>query len=63
MLELSYSKDLEKTPGVFFIIANELAQNDISIIDALISASEHIIVVDEKDITKAFELVYRLVKK
>ena len=62
MLELSYSKDLEKTPGVFFIIANELAQNDISIIDALISASEHIIVVDEKDITKAFDLIYGLVK-
>lgn len=63
MLELSYSKDLEKTPGVFFIIANELAQNDISIIDALISASEHIIVVDEKDITRAFDLIYALVKK
>ena len=62
MLELSYSKDLEKTPGVFFIIANELAQNDISIIDALISASEHIIVVDEKDITRAFDLIYALVK-
>ena len=63
MLELSYSKDLEKTPGVFFIIANELAQNDISIIDALISASEHIIVIDEKDIVKAFDLVYAIVKK
>ena len=63
MLELSYSKDLEKTPGVFFIIANELAQNDISIIDALISASEHIIVVDEKGITRAFDLIYALVKK
>ena len=63
MLELSYSKDLEKTPGVFFIIANELAQNDISIIDALISASEHIIAIDEKDIVKAFDLVYAIVKK
>src|SRR3989338_7438340 len=63
MLELSYSKDLEKTPGVFFIIANELAQNDISIIDALISASEHIIVVYETGITRAFDLIYALVKK
>lgn len=63
MLELSYPKNLERTPGVFFIIASELAQNDISIIDALISSNEHIIVVDEKDITKAFGLIYGLIKK
>lgn len=63
MLELSYPKDLEKTPGVFFIIANELAQNDISIIDALISSSEHIMIVDEKDVVKAFDLIYSLIKK
>ena len=63
MLELSYPKDLEKTPGVFFIIANELAQNDISIIDALISSSEHIIIVDERDVVKAFGLIYSLIKK
>jgi len=63
MLELSYPNELEKTPGVFFIIANELAQNEISIIDALISSSEHIIVIYEKDVVKAFDLIYGLIKK
>jgi hypothetical protein len=63
MLEISYPKDLEKTPGVFFIIANELAQNNISIVDALISSSEHILVVDENDVVRAFDLIYNLIKK
>jgi len=62
-LEISYPKDLEKTPGVFFIIANELAQNNISIVDALISSSEHILVVDENDVVRAFDLIYNLIKK
>jgi len=51
-------KDLEKIPGVFSAISNELAANQISIIDALICANEHIIVVDEKEVLKAFEVLY-----
>lgn len=60
MIEMIYPKELEKTPGVFSVISNELAENNISIIDALICANEHIIVVDEKDILKAFEVLYNL---
>ncbi len=60
MLEMIYPKELEKTPGVFSVVSNELAENDISIIDALICANEHIIVVDEKDILKAFEVLHNL---
>ncbi|MBL7055645.1 hypothetical protein ISS07_01905 [Candidatus Woesearchaeota archaeon] len=61
MLEISYPPELEKVPGVFFIIANEIAQNNISMIDALISSSEHILVVQDKDVVKAFDLIYNLI--
>lgn len=60
MVEMIYPKELEKTPGVFSAISNELAENNISIIDALICANEHIVVVDERDILKAFEVLYNL---
>jgi hypothetical protein len=60
MLELVYPKWLEKTPGVFSTVSNELAQNNISIIDALICANEHIIIVDGKDVLKAFQTLHNL---
>ena len=60
MIEISYPDVLKKTPGVFSAISTELGQNDISIIDALIISNEHIIVVDEKDLLKAFEILYGL---
>lgn len=60
MIEMVYPDILKKTPGVFSVISTELAQNDISIIDALICANEHIIVVDDKDLLKAFAIVAEL---
>jgi hypothetical protein len=60
MIEISYPNILQKTPGVFSTISNELAENDISIIDALICSNEHVIVVDEKDLIKAFEILYNI---
>jgi aspartokinase len=60
MIEMIYPKELEKTPGVFSVISHELAENDISIIDALICSNEHIVIVDEKDILKSFEVLYNL---
>ena len=60
MLELVYPKWLEKTPGVFSTVSNELAQNNISIIDALICANEHIIIVDGKDVLNAFQTLHNL---
>lgn len=60
MIEICYPLILERTPGVFSIISGEFAQNDISIIDAVISSNEHIIVIDEKNLLKATEIVYSL---
>lgn len=60
MIEISYPRILKKTPGVFSVIYNELAENGISIIDALISSNEHILLVEEDKLLKAFDLVYRL---
>ena len=60
MIEINYTRILKKTPGVFSIIYNELAENDISIIDALISSNEHILIIEEEKLLKAFELIQKL---
>src|SRR3989344_1803442 len=60
MIEINYPRILKKTPGVFSIIYNELAENDISIIDALISSNEHILIIEEEKLLKAFELIQKL---
>ena len=60
MVELVYPDTLAKTPGVFASISTELGSNNISLIDALIISNEHIIIVDEKDLLKAFEILYNL---
>lgn len=60
MVEINYPRILKKTPGVFSIVYNELAENDISIIDALISSNEHILLIDEDKLLKAFELIQKL---
>lgn len=62
MIEMIYPDILQKTPGVFSVISTELAQNDISIIDALICANEHIIIVSEADLLRAFEVVDNICK-
>lgn len=62
IIEITYQKILKKTPGVFLILYNELAENNISIIDSLMSSTEHIILLDEEKLLKAFELVYNLCK-
>ena len=60
MVEINYPRILKKTPGVFSIIYNELAENDISIIDALISSNEHILIIEEDKLLKSFELIQKL---
>ena len=62
MIELTYQKILKKTPGVFLILYNELAENGISIIDSLMSSTEHILLLEEEKLLKAFELIYNLCK-
>lgn len=63
LLIIRYSEEITKTPGVFALIANELGANDISIVDSLICHSEHIIVVREKDIMKAFNVIFELIHR
>ena len=60
MIEISYPDVLKKVPGVFSAISTELGSNDISLIDALIISNEHIIIVNENDLLKAFEILYGL---
>ncbi|MBN1792512.1 hypothetical protein JW826_02405 [Candidatus Woesearchaeota archaeon] len=60
MIELTYSSELQNTPGVFSVVSSELGENEISIIDALVCSNEHIIVVDEKSLLKTFNLLYEL---
>lgn len=60
MIEMIYPDILQKTPGVFSVISSELAENEISIIDALICSNEHIIIIDEKNLLKAFDIVFNL---
>ena len=62
MIELTYQRILKKTPGVFLILYNELAENGISIIDSLMSSTEHILLLEEEKLLKAFELIYNLCK-
>lgn len=60
MIELVYPEDVKKIPGTFSVLSGELAQNEISIIDALIISNEHIIVVSERELLKAFGVIYQL---
>ena len=62
-LTIAYDSDITKTPGVFAYLSNELAANNISIIDSMICYSEHLIIVKEKELKKAFNVVFELVSK
>jgi hypothetical protein len=60
MVEIAFSESARKVPGVFSIVSNELAENDISIIDAFLSTTEIIILVEEFNLMKSFNLIYNL---
>ncbi|PIN76342.1 hypothetical protein COV17_02875 [Candidatus Woesearchaeota archaeon CG10_big_fil_rev_8_21_14_0_10_36_11] len=59
-LTIIYNVKLTKTPGVFALLSNELAANNISIIDSTICHSEHLIIVKENDLQKGFSVVSTL---
>lgn len=59
-LSIIYDVDITKTPGVFATLSNELAANNISIVDSMICYNEHIIIVYEKDSKQAFDVVFAL---
>ena len=60
-LIIDYDTNITKTPGIFASLSNELAANNISIVDSMICYSEHIIIVDEKNIEKTFQVIFRLI--
>ena len=62
-LTISYNLDITKTPGVFALLSNELAANNISIIDSMICYSEHLIIIREEDLQRAFAVVFGLTTK
>lgn len=62
-LTVTYNADITKTPGVFALLSNELAANNISIIDSMICYSEHLIIVKEKDLQRGFNVLIELTSK
>ena len=59
-LTIDYNTDITSTPGIFALIANEFAANNISIADSMICHSEHLIIVKEKELQKAFQTTFEL---
>ncbi|MBS3107902.1 hypothetical protein J4468_03205 [Candidatus Woesearchaeota archaeon] len=59
-VSIDYNTDITKTSGIFAMLSNELAANNISIVDSMICYSEHIIIVDEKDLKKTFDIIFKL---
>lgn len=62
-ISINYNSDVTKIPGVFATLSNELASNQISIVDSMICYSEHLIIVHEKDLEKAFITLFDLTKR
>ena len=60
-LSINYDDDITKVPGVFALLTNELAANRISIIDSMICHFEHIIIVKNEEIKKAFNVIFNLI--
>ncbi len=59
-ITITYNVDITKTPGVFALLSNELAANNISIIDSMICHSEHLVIVKEKDLQRSFNVLIEL---
>ncbi|HII15824.1 MAG TPA: hypothetical protein HA362_05945 [Nanoarchaeota archaeon] len=62
-LSIAYTRDVTRVPGVFALLSNEMAANNISIIDSMICHNEHIIIVEEKEIQRAFNVIFGLLHK
>ena len=59
-LSIDYTVDITKTPGLFAALSNELAINEVSIVDSMICHREHIIIVRVEDIEQAFRIILKL---
>jgi len=54
--------DAKYTPGILAYLANEFAINDINVIESISCFPEHIWFLDEKDLQKAYNVLYDLWK-
>ena len=54
---------MEKTPGIISLISNELAMNDINIIETMTCSPEILWFVKENDLLKAYEILHKLCSK
>ncbi len=61
-LTINYRDDITEIPGVFARLANEMAMNDISIIDSMICHWEHIVIVKEENLERALRVIINLTK-
>ncbi len=61
-ISLIYEESVIDTPGVFAALSSELALNGISIRDGVICGSEHIFIINDDDLMKALQAVYRICK-
>lgn len=62
-ITILYDVDITETPGVFATLSNELAANNISIVDSMICYNEHLIIVLEKDTKNAFNVLFALLHR
>lgn len=61
-LTINYRDDITKIPGIFATLSNELSINEVSIIDSMICQNEHIVIVKENDLEKAFTIIFNLTR-
>ena len=61
-ISLIYNEEVIDTPGIFAALSSELALNSISIRDGVICGSEHIFIINEDDLMKALQALYRISK-
>jgi hypothetical protein len=59
-ISIDYGMNITKIPGVFATLSNELAMNNISIVDSMICHREHVIIVNERDIEKTFTTIFKI---
>lgn len=62
-IDIHANPDNQIPPGVCALIANELAVHDINILENMSCHPESLWFVEEKDITKAYDVIYKLCYK
>lgn len=62
-LTIEYAEEIVKVSGkLFAIVVNELAMNNIAIIDSMICHQEHVIIIKEDELDRAFKIIFELTR-